>query len=143
MTGWIEGVPVDFTWGIWVQWPGRADWTAHAGAARLVESVRLINATWPGLVDEFTVKLTRKRWSVDSPGVVERLAGALVGQPTAPEGAMFHDANTRLFPVGPDRLMIVCDQTGTDPARGHGTLRVDFYRPSGAFLTRDPAAVAR
>jgi hypothetical protein len=134
---------VDIRWGIWVEWPGRADWTARAGAARLVQSVRLINATFPGLVDEFTVRMAKKRWSVDTPGVVDRLAGALVGRPKAADEDLFGDVNTLLFPVGPDRLSISCDQTGTDPVRARGRLDLDFYRPSGEYLTGDPAAVAR
>jgi len=125
---------VDFTWAIWVEWPDRADWTVRDGAIRLRDSVRLINQAWPGLVDEFSVRTEQRRWGTDTPGVVDRLAGALVGRRAAPEGAMFDRVHTLLFPAGPDRMSIRCDQ---------GSLHVDFYRPSAEFLTRDPAAVAR
>jgi hypothetical protein len=134
---------VDFRWSIRVEWPGRADWSAREGAARLVESVRRVGTAFPGLVDGFTVQEDPEQWTVDSPGVVDRVAGALTGQATAGPQARFDDVHALLAPVGPDRMTIGCDQTGPDPVHGRGQLIVDFYRPSAEYLTAYPDRVAQ
>ncbi len=136
-------VDEDFPWAVWVEWPAPSDWTTRDAASRLVESVRLTGDTFPGLIPGFRIKNSGPVWTVDQPGVVDRIAGALTGRRTALDGELFADASLHLYPDAPDRLTINLDQLGA----GHdysGRLTVRFYRPtgSGPYLTRDPGAVA-
>jgi hypothetical protein len=133
---------VQFPWAIWVEWPGRADWTTREGAVRLVESVRLVNVAFPGVLDKFRVRLEDQWWEADTPGVVDRVAGALVGRQVPVDGDMFHDVHALLQPTGPAGASIECDQSGTDPVRSQGMLRLRFGKPSHELLTKNPMVAA-
>jgi hypothetical protein len=123
-------------WGLWLEWSGHAEWTVRQAAERLVETIRLTVAAYPGSLASFTIgDKSKVRWSIDSPGLADRLVQGLTG--TTDDSPFVHSA-VRVWPVGGPRVSVKLQQFGGDQDEFPGRLRLDFSTPlaaAGAELT--------